>query len=75
MTPPAFWIALWLLGNALAVGVFDVVAYFFLPPNETVSYWCQQWMREFPILGVLVGVVIGHLAWPTMRIPTDKPLP
>ncbi len=57
-------IALWLLLNCLAVGVYDVVAFFFLRPEDTVSFWLQAWMQRFPVLAVGLGVLVGHLAWP-----------
>jgi len=61
---PAFFIALWLLSNVAAVGVYDVYASFFLGPDQSVSYWVQSWLRQLPILGFGLGVVVGHLAWP-----------
>jgi len=67
--PPAFFIALWLIGNMFAVGLYDVFATFFLQEKQTVSFWMQAWLREFPILGVAIGIVIGHLAWPVGSIP------
>lgn len=62
--PPALFIALWLLTNCFIVGVYDVYAGFFLEPNQSVSYWMQSWLKEFPVIGVALGVVLGHLAWP-----------
>jgi len=61
---PSMFIAAWILGNRVAVGWYDLVAYFFLAENETVSHWIQTWFRDLPILAVLAGIVIGHLAWP-----------
>jgi len=61
---PALFIALWLIANVLIVGLYDVFALFFLSPEETVSYWMQAWLRAFPVLGIALGIVIGHLAWP-----------
>jgi len=69
---PSMLIALWLLGNVLLVGVYDVYAIFHLTQEETVSFWVQRWFRELPVLAVAVGIVIGHIAWPlTMRTPKD----
>lgn len=62
--PWAFWIALWLMLNVIAVGIYDLFAYFFLPANESVSFWCQSWLVAFPVLGIALGIVLGHLAWP-----------
>lgn len=67
------YISVWLLGNVLIVGVFDIIAFFFLTPEETVSFWVQRWLQAFPILGVALGVVIGHLAWPLHRnVPVGR---
>lgn len=62
-----FIVASWLLGNLLLVGAYDVYSFFFLPPDSSVSFHWQKWMQDFPVLGVSVGVVIGHLAWPLHR--------
>lgn len=64
---PALLIAAWLLVNVLAIAVYDVIAYFFLPPDQSVSYWLQTWFSAWPMLAVMVGVVIGHLCWPLHR--------
>lgn len=66
---PGLYIAAWLLANVLIVGVFDIFALFFLTPEDTVSFWVQHWLKEFPVLGVALGIVIGHLAWPLHRLP------
>lgn len=60
-------VAVWLLINVGAIGVYDVVAYFFLPPDRSVSFWLQSWFQEWPMLGVFLGIVIGHLCWPLRR--------
>ena len=65
-------IATWLLVNLVLVGAWDVYAIFFLGPDETVSFWLQSWMRQFPVLGVAVGILIGHLAWPVYSTIVGK---
>jgi len=61
------YVSIWFLANVLFVGLFDIYAIFFLRREDTVSYWFQAWLRDFPILGVALGVIIGHLAWPIHR--------
>jgi len=61
---PSLFIATWLLANLVLVGAWDVYAVFFLGPGDTVSFWLQKWMRAFPVLGVALGILMGHLAWP-----------
>jgi len=63
-----FAIALWLLANVALVGAYDLVAYFFLPPDQSVSFWIQCWLREWPMAGIFLGIVVGHLAWPLIRL-------
>lgn len=72
---PAFFIALWLLVNVFLVGAYDVFAAFFLTPDETVSFWLQQWFKRLPVMAVAVGIVIGHLAWPIGSVILQKGLP
>lgn len=61
------WIALWLVINLGAVGVYDIVAFFFMRAEDTVSWWLQSWFQSFPVLAVAVGILVGHLAWPLHR--------
>jgi hypothetical protein len=61
------WIALWLLVNCAVVGLYDVIAFFFLDPSDTVSWWFQHWFTQFPVLAVALGILVGHLAWPLHR--------
>ncbi len=62
-----FGIAIWLLLNLGLVGAYDVWAFFFGHPEDTVSFWVQHWFQAFPVLALAVGIVIGHLAWPIHR--------
>lgn len=48
-------------------GAWDVYAYGYLSPAATVSSVVHGWSREFPILSVAVGILIGHLFWPVRR--------
>jgi len=66
--PPSMGIALWLLANVLFVGLWDVCALFFLSEEDTVSHWLQAWFRQLPVLALVVGIVLGHLAWPLHSI-------
>lgn len=66
-------IAVWLLANVAAVGLYDVVIYFMLPEQQTVSYWLQRWFREWPMFAVTFGIIVGHLCWPIARPPSASP--
>lgn len=62
-----FLVAAWLLANVIAVGVYDVIAFFFARPEDEVSYWLQKWFMAWPMLAVALGVVVGHLCWPLRK--------
>jgi hypothetical protein len=64
---PGLFIALWFIINALAVGLYDIYAFWFLPPDQSVSHWVQAWLTEFPVFALAIGVVGGHLFWPIAR--------
>lgn len=58
------YIAGWLLLNCFAVAVYDLAAFWTLPPENSASFYVHHWMRTFPILAVCFGILIGHLVWP-----------
>jgi nitrate reductase NapE component len=60
-------VALWLLANLALIGAYDVYAFYFLPADQSVSYWLQSWSKSWPMLAVGIGIVIGHLCWPLQR--------
>lgn len=64
MINSGFAIAAWLLANLILVGVYELVAFFFLSHEDTVSFWLQRWFMAFPVLALCLGVIIGHLCWP-----------
>lgn len=61
------YVAAWIMANLMAVGVYDVAAYFCLDRTQSVSFWLQRWFSEWPMLAVGLGVIIGHLCWPVAR--------
>lgn len=61
------YIAAWIVANLLAVGVYDLIAWRFLPVDQSVSYWVQRWSQEFPVFTLGIGIVLGHLFWPLHR--------
>jgi hypothetical protein len=58
------WSVILLASTLILVGVYDLIAALFLPPQSTVSVVILDLARKHPILGVAVGIVIGHLFWP-----------
>lgn len=49
------------------IGLYDVWAAFRLPPGNTVSHVVYHWALAFPVLPFLIGLLLGHLLWPTGR--------
>lgn len=47
-----------------AVAVWDLYCAAIDRPNETVSFALQSWGREWPVLPLAIGLVIGHVFWP-----------
>lgn len=35
--------------------------------ESTVSATLYDFMKQFPIVGILFGILIGHLAWPNLH--------
>lgn len=58
-------LAVSLLAVIVLVALWDIWCAAINLPRNTVSSILQEWMRQHPILGISVGVIIGHIAWPT----------
>jgi len=56
-------LAIALIMVAAACGVWDVLAAGYGHPEATVSECLIQWSRQWPILPLTVGVIIGHVFW------------
>jgi hypothetical protein len=55
----------WYLIVTLAiVGAYDVYAILFIGGNSTVSFELYSLGKRFPTLYLLIGVLIGHIAFP-----------
>lgn len=48
-----------------AVWVYDTIAGVRGKPLETVSATLLEWSQTWPILPLAVGIVLGHLFWPS----------
>ena len=57
-------LALIVVFSLVLSGVWDVYAHFFLPPGNTVSDAIWTGVSDHPSVGLLVGVLIGHLFFP-----------
>ena len=64
-------VALLLLLSFVVVGVWDIYANFGLPPGQTVSWVLQDWSRQWPVLPLVMGLLLGHLLWPRGGLPTE----
>jgi hypothetical protein len=73
MIGPNAFVAILLMVVLYVVGVYDAVALMFYGHTYTVSYVIKSWSREFPIVPILVGLLIGHLFWPVGGEPEPHP--
>jgi hypothetical protein len=53
-----------LLAVLIVVCAYDLYAYWWLTPQQTVSRTVFDLAREYPIIAFVAGVVAGHLFWP-----------
>lgn len=60
-------VAILLILSLVTAAVVDLVALAAGKPNETVSNVLQEWAMQFPVFGIFVGMVLGHLFWPARR--------
>lgn len=51
------------------IGVYDLWVGNSFGWQLTVSYQIQVWSEKWPVLPLLVGLVLGHLLWPTKPGP------
>lgn len=59
------WIAIWvLLATLLAVGVADIYLVRYGHGGPTVSSTIWALAKEYPIIVLIVGILLGHLFWP-----------
>lgn len=60
--------ALIFIGANLLIALWDLYCLGISKPNETVSYVMGEWGRDFPILPLFIGLVIGHVFWPRVAV-------
>ena len=54
----------WVISTLLVVTLIDAVAIFRSQPTATVSYQLWEWGREWPAMYLVLGMALGHLAFP-----------
>lgn len=58
---------------SLIIIVWDVcVVLFSNTPGATVSYSVYYASRRSPVIALMIGIVIGHLFWPTLDLNKPK---
>lgn len=70
-----FWVAAWILGNLVLVGLFDLWNLYSIDPGNTASFYVQQWSRQNPLLPLTVGMILGHLFFGSVRVAGNGRLP
>ena len=58
------WTIWILVGTAVLLVVWDVVAYFGAGPAATISRVMLDWAGAHPIVPFMLGVIAGHFFWP-----------
>jgi hypothetical protein len=69
MHDPSWWGALLFFAVLVAIGVFDFIALYSGGRNSTISAVVQQLSREYPLLPLAIGLILGHLFFPTRPSP------
>jgi len=68
-----FGLAIALILLCLVIGLYDIYCIYRLDREDTVSFQLRSWNQRFPLLGVMIGILIGHLFFPLP--PPKQPEP
>lgn len=69
-----FGLAIALTVMIFVCGVYDVVAVWTSPPRPTISAIIQDWSVRFPMIPLTVGIILGHIFFPTYPAADRKPV-
>ncbi len=62
---PGLWIAVCFHLLCLLIAVYDAYVVIRAPEGlHTVSFWLVAWSKQYPVLTLATGFVIGHLFFP-----------
>jgi hypothetical protein len=61
--------AWWLVLQLALIGIWDVYCYLADVPTATVTAVVQGWVKDIPMLAIAIGVILGHLFFPTRPPP------
>lgn len=50
----------------LICGLWDIYAWFYLQPVDTISQMIWRLGQRAPVVTVSIGVLLGHLFWPVV---------
>lgn len=62
-------LALAFIAVNLVVALWDLYCAAIGNYRDTVSMTFQDWGRQWPMLPLFIGIVIGHVFWPTRPQP------
>jgi hypothetical protein len=57
----------------LVIAAWDLWALYKGQPAWTVTAIIQEWSRQVPLFPVMVGIVVGHLFFPSRFVPPPLP--
>jgi len=61
------------LACILAIVVWDVFVVLFSPVRgATISYVVFTAARKSPVIALMIGIVVGHLVWPTLNLNVQE---
>lgn len=66
---PEVWGAILLLVITMTILIFDTYAAFSAGAVDSVSTVLYHWAQRWPIIPLVVGILIGHLFFPTRPAP------
>lgn len=63
-----FILAICFITNIAAVALWDLFFVVLVDRSDcTVSHFLSDWVAKWPMFGVTIGIVLGHLFWPQHR--------
>lgn len=68
MFQPRVVFAVCMMLSCLFAGLWDVWVIAHGRPNDTVSRVLQEWSVAYPMLPLALGILLGHIFWPTWQL-------
>lgn len=66
---PGLILSIGLIAVCLGIAVWDIYAAYQVGWQHTVSATMQRWSMTWPVLPFILGIIAGHIFWPTIPPP------